>query len=314
MVLTIILTILKIIGIIFLIILGLVLAIILIILFVPIRYNAEGFYKENYKICAKVSWFMHILTCQVYAESDEKFHANAKLFGVTVFDNLKPRKKAKKNNEKKQSTSEIQAAQLKEPFKDENDFIENNAAFETDTSMKKIKAVETDNISTIKDKSNKSKFNVIKNFLQKIHRALLNIQYTIQRICVKTKEIIGNISYYIELLHKEQTIQAFMLCKKRLRKITHNLKPKSYNINLHIGMENPDTLGQILGIWGILYPLHQGNIKVNAEFDKQIFECNFFVKGRITIWTYLWTACVVIFDKNIKYLRKCLKWEEDENG
>lgn len=314
--LTIILTILKAIGITVLTILGLVLMMIFVILFVPLRYNADGFYNEDYKLYAKVSWLLHILIFQACLEKNEKFHASVKVFGITVFDNLKPEKKTAKTKKKEHTTPEIQAAQIKEPFSKQDAFMNNTADFETDIIIKETKKQENSNIVKSEDKINKSKFSKnkfykIKKNVQKIHSAFMNIQYTIQNIYAKIKEVISNISYYISLLHSEQTQQAFRVCKKRLGKVVHNLKPKIYNINLHIGLEEPDTLGQILGIWGMLYPIHQGNIKVDAEFDKKIFECDFFIKGKITIWTCLWNICVIIFDENIKYLRKCLKREED---
>ena len=44
--------------------------------------------------------------------------------------------------------------------------------------------------------------------------------------------------------------------------------------------------------------------------QKQIFEGDFFLKGRISIYVYVWTVYLVLFDKNIKQVRKCFKREE----
>ena len=85
----IILSILKIIGIILLILLALVLFVLCIVLFVPIRYKADGFYKESYKIEARVTWLLHIVTLRVCQSSEEALHVMLKILGLTVYDNTR---------------------------------------------------------------------------------------------------------------------------------------------------------------------------------------------------------------------------------
>ena len=117
----IILSILKIIGIILLILLALVLFVLCIVLFVPIRYKADGFYKESYKIEARVTWLLHIVTLRVCQSSEEALHVMLKILGLTVYDNTRPKadkkqknkakaakkKKEKNNNEEKKKSYEI---------------------------------------------------------------------------------------------------------------------------------------------------------------------------------------------------------------
>ena len=64
-------------------------------------------------------------------------------------------------------------------------------------------------------------------------------------------------------------------------------------------------------IWGMLYPLHEGKIALEPDFDSEILEGEFFCKGRIHIFVYIWTAYIILFDKNIKHLKKCLLREDD---
>ena len=99
----IILSILKIIGIILLILLALVLFVLCIVLFVPIRYKADGFYKESYKIEARVTWLLHIVTLRVCQSSEEALHVMLKILGLTVYDNTRPKadKKPKPQRRKK---------------------------------------------------------------------------------------------------------------------------------------------------------------------------------------------------------------------
>lgn len=77
-------------------------------------------------------------------------------------------------------------------------------------------------------------------------------------------------------------------------------------MNLHIGMEDPAAMGDLLGVWGMLYPIHQGHIDICPDFDQAVLEGEFYCKGRITVYIYIWTVMIILFDKDIRRLRKCL--------
>ena len=70
--------------------------------------------------------------------------------------------------------------------------------------------------------------------------------------------------------------------------------------------EDPATLGNVLAVWGMLYPWHRGRIDIRPEFEETIVEGSFSVKGRVSVYVFLWTAWLFFTDKNIKQLRKQL--------
>ena len=89
--------------------------------------------------------------------------------------------------------------------------------------------------------------------------------------------------------------------------IFKNLKPKKFQVNLHLGFDNPELMGKIMAVNGMLYPVHLGKIAILPEFEQNIVEGNFIIKGRISIYIYVWTALFVLIDKDIKLLIKRLK-------
>lgn len=326
--LSIIVTILKIIGIILLIILGILLLLLLSILFVPVRYRAEGYYRETYAVKAKVTWFFHLLSALVTVEEKQELHLLVKVLGIPIYDNHKSKKKERsskkktKKQEKEDLQEELQPVHSPEicsaEMKEHEDTKENKVIDIQDTTILQnnveVDAKEIPDRASDEVPAKKRKRNRMKEIFLRIVTAFRNIQYTFERMCAKIKYVKDNITYYLSILQSETTKQAFALCQKQIKRIFKNIKPQKYAINLRIGMDDPATLGQILGIWGMLYPLHQGNIDIDADFEKQIFEGDFFLKGRISIYVYVWTVYLVLFDKNIKQVRKCFKREEIKYG
>jgi hypothetical protein len=73
-------------------------------------------------------------------------------------------------------------------------------------------------------------------------------------------------------------------------------------------------MGEVLAIWGMLYPLHMGNVDINPEFETAVMEGDFYLKGRICIISILKAACILYFNKNIKLLIKRLKRETNNKS
>lgn len=314
--LTVVLAILKWLGITILALLGILIFFICLILFVPVRYKADGFYKDYYKVRAKVTWLLHIVSFSLDYEKEQPFHMSLRIFGILIFDNLK-KKKEKKKRAKKQKvkkTPEIVGASKEEessnisvPEIRESEKIEtqeqNNMETEKASEMK-VLADENGNVDNPVEK-----MNIIQKAKLVFSKAIgifRNIKYTIQRICDTIKELKDNIKYYIELLNKDSTKVALAACKKQLLRIFKNLKPQKFQMNLHVGMDDPATMGDILGVWGMLYPIHRGHVNLCPDFEQAVLEGDFYCKGRITVYIYIWTIVIVLFDKDIRRLRKCL--------
>ena len=338
--LSLILTILKIAGIVLVSIIGLAILLICIILFVPVRYRAVGYYKKDYKITGQISWLLHFISVKVVYENNNPFKIVVKILGIPVFDNLRSHLKNKDSDEPESMPKGRKKIRIGKKNNEENEDSAPALPDNGDEEMEpyahpeiKISSVDNDTLSnnvTQKEKSDvviegdakqydlqeekkikNSLFDKIASFIRKIIQFIQNIKYTFLHLCDIIKNIRSNITYYCNVLKQEETKLAWQACKKQLFSIWNNLKPKKYNVNLHIGMEDPANMGQILGIWGMLYPLHEGNISIEPEFDHYVFEGEFNVRGRITVYIYLWAAYTILYNKNIRHFRKCLSREEN---
>lgn len=103
--LPIILLILKIIGILLLCVLGLILLLLIVTLFVPVRYRVileHG--EELFLMKGRVHWLLHLLHISI-THLDGILHIQARILGLLIYDNLKPKKPKVSKEKTKRETS-----------------------------------------------------------------------------------------------------------------------------------------------------------------------------------------------------------------
>ena len=297
-ILTVLLLILKILGIVLLVLLGILLALLLIVLFVPVRYQGSGYREEGdpvpVHVQLKVTWLLHLVRVSfIYPE--EAFLKVKVLF----FQILPAKEKKKKASNKKEADGKKPKTDKKEAEHDVRD-----TASDQKISDEGNTAVEDggDDRRTLLD------------FVRKLFSAIRNIKYTIRKIYDKINHIIHNIRYYIKILQTESFKRAFVLCREQLLRLMKIVLPRKVSGTFTIGMEDPAATGQILSIYGILYPLIGDSITVIPDFEKPVMEGSFRFKGKITAFTLIRIAAKIYFDKDLKRVICLFKKEAVQNG
>ena len=305
-ILTVLLLILKILGIVLLVLLGILLALLLIVLFVPVRYQGSGYRKEGdpvpVHVQLKVTWLLHFVRVSfIYPE--EAF-LKVKVLFFQILPAKEKKKKAsnkkkddraakKESDEKKQKTDKKEAgSDVRDTASDQKISDEGNTAVEDGG----------DDRRTLLD------------FVRKLFSAIRNIKYTIRKIYDKINHIIHNIRYYIKILQTESFKRAFVLCREQLLRLMKIVLPRKISGTFTIGMEDPAATGQILSIYGILYPLIGDSITVIPDFEKPVMEGSFRFKGKITAFTLIRIAAKIYFDKDLKRVICLFKKEAVQNG
>lgn len=297
-ILTVLLLILKILGIVLLVLLGILLALLMIVLFVPVRYQGSGYREEGdpvpVHVQLKVTWLLHLVRVSfIYPE--EAFLKVKVLF----FQILPAKERKKKASNKKEADGKKPKTDKKEAEHDVRD-----TASDQKISDEGNTAVEDggDDRRTLLD------------FVRKLFSAIRNIKYTIRKIYDKINHIIHNIRYYIKILQTESFKRAFVLCREQLLRLMKIVLPRKVSGTFTIGMEDPAATGQILSIYGILYPLIGDSITVIPDFEKPVMEGNFRFKGKITAFTLIRIAAKIYFDKDLKRVICLFKKEAVQNG
>lgn len=297
-ILTVLLLILKILGIVLLVFLGILLALLLIVLFVPVRYQGSGYREEGdpvpMHVQLKVTWLLHLVRVSfIYPE--EAFLKVKVLF----FQILPAKEKKKKASNKKEADGKKPKTDKKEAGSDVSDT----------TSDQKI----SDEGNTAVEDGGDDRRTLL-DFVRKLFSAIRNIKYTIRKIYDKINHIIHNIRYYIKILQTESFKRAFMLCREQLLRLMKIVLPRKVSGTFTIGMEDPAATGQILSIYGILYPLIGDSITVIPDFEKPVMEGSFRFKGKITAFTLIRIAAKIYFDKDLKRVICLFKKEAVQNG
>lgn len=297
-ILTVLLLILKILGIVLLVLLGILLALLLIVLFVPVRYQGSGYRKEGdpvpVHVQLKVTWLLHLVRVSfIYPE--EAFLKVKVLF----FQILPVKEKKKKASNKKEADGKKPKTDKKEVGSDVSDT----------TSDQKIS-----DEGNAADEDGGDDRRTLLDFVRKLFSAIRNIKYTIRKIYDKINHIIHNIRYYIKILQTESFKRAFVLCREQLLRLMKIVLPRKVSGTFTIGMEDPAATGQILSIYGILYPLIGDSITVIPDFEKPVMEGSFRFKGKITAFTLIRIAAKIYFDKDLKRVICLFKKEAVQNG
>lgn len=331
-VLHVLLTLLKILGIAILIILAILLAVLLLVLFVPVRYKAKGIFEgKNIDAGVNVTWLFNFLHFRVAYKYSEPLHLRLRVIGIPIYDNL--RKNGESNNEEEDDFSQYEPIDNSEweearerakkiaedyddydatyePIKTEEE-LENEKINETSKSDNKT-ITDTKVFTETDENSNKGKV-LLNKIVDKIKSIYSKIKFTVEKIYGIIKKVKANFDYYVKLINLESTKAAFRKCKKQIVKILKLLCPRKYKVNLHLGFEDPATMGEVLAVWGMLYPFHMGKIDIRPEFDTAVIEGNFTAKGHICVVSIIKAACILYFDKNIKLLIRRLKRGTNNN-
>ena len=303
------LLILKIIGIILLSIISLLLIIIALILFVPIRYRiiANKFEDSDFYAEIKLTWLLHFINILVKYTDDLYYRVRVILIPIKKSDNLKKHK----NNSKKTKLDPNDTKSIDEgeniSDKSVNEDISDNEISKNKEEIVSTSDLDENDDDNIKFDENKGIIYKIRFVLTKFFEFLFNIKEKLNEAYNTVVNIVKDIDYYINALKDERNKKVISLCLSQASSIINNIKPKVFNGNLTIGIDEPYTMGQILSIYGILFPIIHDKITINPVYDKEVIEGDLYIKGRISVFVLIRAAIKIYFNRDYKRMIKIFK-------
>lgn len=298
---SIVLTVLKVLGILILSLLGIMILVLLLVLFVPVRYQVYAERKLEsglpFEVKLRAAWLLHLLN--VHFSYPKEAYVKVRIGCFTVFrsDRTKeaPAEKAKEKSEEKPKKKSGEKPKEKETLSEKDSFeIKNQKEQETKEPEK--------------EKADEEK-PTWKKFFKKFLNLLKNLRYTITQICDKIKKIVKNIKYYVEVINSTEFKKAFRVCSGQAGMLLRHVCPKKIKGSLRIGTGDPASTGQVLAVYGMLYPFLGNQIMVTPDFEQQIVEGELFIKGRITLFRLVKCAWIVYFNKDLRRVINMLKRE-----
>lgn len=272
------LAVLKFLGIGFLILLLLLLFLVIIILTVPIKYSVYINKSDEIYVFTTLRWLYSMLGMDIIYESGSEITKRIKLFGIVI--------SPKKVKKLKTKSSDIQIPKEIVP-----DSKEKNSK-EEDKKVKKTKDSQKE--TTSKDKKDKKE--------KKSKKA--------KKKKTGLKDIIAQIQSY---KHKKELIADTI---KWIGMIFKRLWPKTIQMEIEIGKEDPAETGQLIGMLSALIPLYYSFASIVGNYEKECFYGKLEAKGDIGLGKFVYDFTKYIRTTSVKELIKLIRKNRKgkENG
>ena len=316
------LSILKIIGIVLLVILGVILLLLLLVLFVPIRYAVDAAIaetdlekdkdklKDNISGTARFSWLLHFISGGISYPDEMEF--KVKVLCFTLFPPKK--KKSDAQNEEIEELDDFEmeteaesgfdekpeegSEELKEPLQKEESEIDESINSETQDAQSDNEDYELEEDEF--DDEDKGFLSFLRKIFDTIVKIIKVPQDVFSKIQYTTSRIYDKINMVKNTLSNDIFKRAFEVTKKQLIKVLKMIIPRKFKANFLVGLEDPTVTADILAGYGVLYPLFVNKVFLVPEFDRQVIKGDIHIKGRITVFTLVYAAAILYFNKDVK--------------
>ncbi len=310
------LKVLGIIGIVLLSILGLILLAIFLVLFVPVRYKAEGSFKDNKpSFSARASWLLHLLSVRFTLGDKEPLIIRVCGFKIKKKEEKVPEfeddaDEINEITEYPQATDEIQAQESKEEPVQEEKTTETSVMAESITQETVIsEPVVSESVRVESEEDfDGSEDHLKKPKIAEAHKKpRKSPENKGSKKDFENRSFYDKIKKYIEIIESKRFKRAFEYSKDKIFKLIKHILPRRFNIYGEVGFDDPSVTGQILVITSMLIPIVGDKINIRGNFEEPVIDIEGKLKGRITIFKVLWTLAVLYFNKNIRKIIKMFR-------
>lgn len=345
---TVLLTILKGIGWILLGILGLILLTVLTVLLVPIRYRADGVWKEEKYIRGRVTWLLHLLSLRVTYEKE--LLLEVRVAGFLIYPKKERSGKKKKAVQEADAEEGTSAAGVELPDEIDDTEVSGSAAAEVNDvepqsadpndesaarsdgeasatkdaapGASEIQSQEAEASKAQKtgspdaDKTQAADSDTVfdqstGSFFEKLSGKFSKIADRLRGMQHKTDQLKQQAVYYKKIWDQPQTRQAIRVGFYELGRILKHVQPQKFEVVGIVGTGDPASVGQILAVQGMLYPWHKGNIRLEPDFEEKHIEGELHLKGRIRLGTLGICGLRILLNKNVRRLIRILRKKEE---
>ncbi len=117
----------------------------------------------------------------------------------------------------------------------------------------------------------------------------------IKRICEKASSL-------RDTVEDEENQKAVRLLLSRVKYLLHHLRFRKFEGRLAFGFEDPATVGRILAVLSLFYPLYGERFTITPVFDRTLFEGEIALKGHVRLIHILIAGIQLMMNKKIRGL------------
>lgn len=277
------LLVIKIIFIILAVLIGLILSAAVLLLFVPVRYRADvQYYDDRQSASFKISWLLRLISVVCRYDRENGTGITVKLTGIRI---------KKKDGNRKKTDRRTEVSESDSVFKEDGQDSEQ-------TSSSDIKHIKHDDMpDSEKEPEGKSEPKKISfsEKIKKIYNKALNLKNNTKEAADKLSAAVNNEDYRV----------LFRFLKQQLAKLIKIIKPKKGRFYVRYGFEDIETTGKVTAFVAVLYGFLGIDVDICPDFERKIFECETYVKGRIRLSGILVICVRCLLNKEFrKYILK----------
>lgn len=278
------------------------LAILFLMLFVPVRYRAEGEYREgNLCIKGRISWFLSLISLfPDYNDYNEGLHIRLKILGITFYDSDKPQKKREKKQKKERPLKKSSKPKTQKPedFGVINTAKPHPPALPTKGAAVPVKADSPEENHYLGKPSLADRIKVIWEKIKGIGKKLESLIKKVKSIWQGFQDKKALLDHYLGLWKREETQITWSRAKHKFGKVIRSVGPRKLLLKGNIGFDDPALTGQMMAGLGIACPWIGNYIQINPDFEQSILELKGYIKGRIRFGVLLYQFITLLLNRH----------------
>ena len=318
MLLSILLTILKILGIAILAALGLLILVLLIVLLVPFRLNVKARYDEEVRARVHVSWLLRVVHVKFEWLKDHGL-LRAKLLGIKTLvkkhigdwgPQPAENEAASDKKNKPEKAEKVETTEETKPTEPGNepaslDAPSSSSTKPDDSGKTEAKTEETSAGADPAAAAGKTGEETVKDSSEEEMPRLAALDEKLAHIAEKWDEIQG-------CWYDEKNRKTVRLIGKQLKKIGRHLKPTHFLVEGELGFGDPAKTGKIMGTLYSFYPVFRDHIRIDGNYEEQVMKLRLELKGRLRLGIFVEVALRLLLNKNLRHWIKKLT-HKDKN-
>lgn len=136
-------------------------------------------------------------------------------------------------------------------------------------------------------------------YVEEKAREIIKKKYTFQEFCDIIKMLPDATVGLYEFLSNHTHQAAFRVFKREFMIFWQYLKPKTMDLELLYGSEDPYETGKFMAIMSVLYAWYGDSINVQADYEHNIWKGETHIKGRVCIYWLVVFIFRLYFDESV---------------
>ncbi len=113
-------------------------------------------------------------------------------------------------------------------------------------------------------------------------------------------------------LSEDENKEALQLTVCQIKYLLHHIRPRKLRGDVTFGLDDPYTVGRILGLLSIFYPVYEKECTVTPVFDRNVLEGELAFRGHIRLIHVAVVGIRLFRNKTTrKYILKAIKGDSD---